>query len=620
MALDLAQETQEASRRFHQYSRIVRWLLSGTFKVVPRQLALPPALALVSFALEVGALFVMVRLVARLQPDHRPLSATSELATGNDSLLGLVYVPSPLAMALAVPALLLLAGIARYASRTIALGVEKKVARALTDDLLSKLGSLDSTLERWALFRRMPTSEIARAANVGPRISAAVVRLSLYKALNFFYLTAGLIMLAALSPPLLMFAIMIGLIGLVIAYPLNLRALRIGQAMEESATARAAALRQRLHTATGAATPKITPMQGQEQLERSEANFLDIVMKRLQVVELSNLVFSAVVAVSIGAFFWILVGGHSPHIFSYANLLVLLFALRYTLNGVSGIATFFTSVNRYLPNIMRLHALDTVLEGVKREIPRPSRDRTASISGSVAWALGDDCAGMRSGTIDKGGVYLIACPLGKREELAYQLLEILKGQRVAFSAMFDRLAETRKSANGASSNHVGKPTVNREAITWIQSILEDCDIHATPDQIAAAIAGENIPSGLQPSLINLLADARRQIDNGSQVISITTPDLLALEDTTNLLPKILDNFKDQILFIVVPWHDLMGEQTQFADCLFVSNGQRIVYAQQLSKMDSNDWRNAKQRYNAQTAAGTAEGLESADDIELSGQL
>ena len=409
----------EAASRARAYLALLGWLIGVAVRTCHRTMLASATASVVSIVLHGAALSILVRSVSAIQAaghlEHFPLL----------DLVGIeLPAPAPGALLALFVALFALGSLLGYVGRSIAIHLESVLYRHFTDHIVERLTVRDDDAQKLFKVMRRPAlgerHQLLRILMSDSRFPGVAVRLVLYNITHLGNIAVGLAVLVFHAPLLLPLIAAFALLAAAAMYPLTLRAARTTRRLEEYGAQRASYLKARLGSAldTTQSDPLVQVEMGGDGLEddfndvtalgdapAADApdglrDYLALLEERLRVTELSRVIMSSMVAAGIGLLVWLLFTYQELHIASASSLLVLLFGLRFVLMGIEGSMITLTTINRFLPHLVRLHAL---VEDLEREHRREAPDLSAEFGFlSGTW---------RDGAIEPGPANVAPGPL-----------------------------------------------------------------------------------------------------------------------------------------------------------------------------------------------------------------
>lgn len=372
--------------RARTYFALLGWLSGLTLRRFHRTVLLSACASVSGIALHGGALFILARAVGAMQAG----GAGDGLAP-IESLGVLLRAPGPSALLAAFVALFALGSLLGYLGRSSAIGLESALYRYFADSVIEQLAVKDDDARRpFKVLRRRHVlgtrHPLLKILVSDCRFPGVGVRLALFNITHLGNLVLGLLVLGLHAPLLLPLIATFALLAAIAMYPLSLRASRTTRALEASGAERVAYIKSRLGSALDTVQGD-TVRDGPTADEALDAEFDDVaaladapttaergaldgylalVEQRLRVTELSRVIMSAMAATGIGLLAWLLFAYPELHIASAGSLLVLLLGLRFVLIGIEGGMVTLTTLNRFLPHLLRLRALVQDLEHENR--------------------------------------------------------------------------------------------------------------------------------------------------------------------------------------------------------------------------------------------------------------
>lgn len=366
--------------RARTYFALLGWLFGLTLRRFHRTVLLSACASVCGIALHGGALFILARAVGAMQ-------AGGDSLTPIESLGLALHTPGPSALLAAFVALFALGSLLGYLGRSGAIGLESALYRYFADSVIEQLTVRDDDARRpFKVLRRRHVlgtrHPLLKILVSDCRFPGVGVRLALFNITHLGNLALGLLVLGLHAPLLLPLIATFALLAAIAMYPLSLRASRTTRQLEVSGAERVAYIKSRLgsalDTVQGDAVPD-APTAAEtldEEFDDVAAladapataergaldGYLALVEQRLRVTELSRVIMSAMAAAGIGLLVWLLFAYPELHIASAGSLLVLLFGLRFVLIGIEGGIVTLTTLNRFVPHLLRLQALVRDLE------------------------------------------------------------------------------------------------------------------------------------------------------------------------------------------------------------------------------------------------------------------
>lgn len=331
------------------------------------------------------SLALLARLVGDMQREGRLNSFPGLARLGLD-----LPAPSALAATAVFITVFTLGSVLTYLGRSTAIRLETLLYRHFADGIYDRLapaaadegGSIGGVYRRRSLGSRHALLKILLS---DCRFPGVVVRLSLFNIGHMGSVMLGLAVLSFHAPMLLPLVAAFALLALALLYPLTLAAARSTRELEALSARRTEYIRTRLGAALNG-QPADSRIDGLDDefagdIEEVEAripapasaaaldDYLLQVENRLRITEVSRALMSSLMAAGIGTLMWLLFAGQLAQVSSASSLLVLLFGLRFVLTGIEGSMVALTSINRYLPHLVRLHALARDLDHTEAALP-----------------------------------------------------------------------------------------------------------------------------------------------------------------------------------------------------------------------------------------------------------
>jgi len=266
-------------------------------------------------------------------------------------------------------------GYLAYCGRSVAIDLEERIYRRFVDaifDFLETIAVRARTASESAV--RLKSIEnnhaLLRVLLADARYAGVTVRLLLNNVLHLGYIAAGLAIIAIYEPVLLSFVGVFALVAGLLLYPLSLKGIASTRRLEESAPKRSIYLKNRLNRALGFRTEaqlrideeefielSNTVVERESRLDEAQENYLSAMTGRLRIIEYSRLVMALLIALAIPALILFAYSDSGESRLDYGAIFVLFFGLRFVLNGIEGFTVTVTSINRFLPNLVRLNSL-----------------------------------------------------------------------------------------------------------------------------------------------------------------------------------------------------------------------------------------------------------------------
>jgi len=599
----LRQAFENAAQRAIAYVQLFRWLLITGWRAFPFSIIASAATSASSIALQGLALGIVVGAVSQFQNQ-------GQLSTfpGLDRAGITVNDPHAATVIIAFVLLFIIASGLAYVGRSTAIRLESRMYRFFYDEVL---GYVDrQQVETSELFRQTPrqtesgaNAKILRVLLVDARFGGVILRLLLFNIIHFGNLLVGLLIITLFAPALLpligIFAIIAGLF----MYPLNLRAARTTRMLEEHGPKRSAMIKKRvgstaanepsddavvsdeddaLGTASiGAPSSEVSGADEDEVIDRH----LVLVENRLRILELSRSVMSILVACGIGALVWLLLARPGPAVVNYSSLLVLFFGLRFVMNGMEGVLVTVTSINRFLPNLLRLRELLLQLQAehsVAEKIGALSQesewhdfdDMTELEPSDVVWELRSPHLEPMRGRFRRGESYgLIGIEL-PRETAVAQLHALGRTARPPFNA---ELAEFEQARTERAC------TCDKADIDWILAVCAAGNIPLSAETAEHALNEQTVVAeGPIGHLVRFLRDCRSLAKRNMLIVVLDGNELFKMDQPG--VAKVCSLFPDSILFFFCSgvYRALNNSP---AKLLFLSDGKEIACAVSIAERD-----------------------------------
>ena len=608
--------------RLWRYQATLRWLVSLALTNSARRFIVSSVLSLISVALQILPILIVVRIIGIIETQGNFVLPKSEYLAKIIPDIDPVYI-SVLMVAIVV-LLVILAGYAKYLARIIALNIEKQITSLLVETLIEGLSCLTNSYKRWQFFDNFNQRDIMRDTSASTRFCGIAIRLLLYKIIEIFYLIAGLAILLVISPLAFSALVVVAILGTLISYPLNLEAVQLAHSLENMAGERGQMIQHRLQTAMdNKLTSNINQFSVEKQIQ-IESDFLNVFMGRWKILESSHFAFSSFFGVILGLFLWVLISSDAKEFLSYGNLILLFFAFRYTFIGYQGLITLITTINRFLPGIVRVKKMTEHLEKICQDKTPIKDSRMLKPGANIAWHIKTKISPSKSGKIHAGEIHLIMGHHTKPEDLIAQLLSILSDKHYEFANACDfGLASYEKFdqhdaivgiypvTSAVSAVEDNLPLL--DTINWIIDVLSELEIDISQEQVIKFLGEEDNLNLVHLALIRQLAAIHKQIMSGSGIVIINCKDAFNLVAKTPLIDILKRRMQDHIVIIFSSWQIFSPEfDVKDFNWIFVSEGSEITFASPGSKLSPRLWEVAENQYNSKKSTPAA----SAMDIEL----
>ncbi len=620
-----------AHYRAQAYFALLAWLVRFAFSRFAKPIGLSAAATACSVVFQGLALAIVVGAVGQLQD-------SGHLTTfpGVDRLGLHLPAPRPGLVIGSFVFVFVLGSMLAYYGRKRAIRLESDMYRYCyhtiveffsrhtenTTALLTTLWTRRIIAKRYALLRVL-TSDA--------RFAGVIVRLALFNITHLGNIAVGLLIIGLYAPVLLPVIGMFAVLAALFMYPLNLRATRSTRLLEEEAVRRSRLIRDKVGFLLGAKPampiafddPELQvdddlPVEdGGKEREEHEIidNFLHLMESRLMVLESSRILMGSMVGVGIGCMVWLMFADQHEGIISYSSLLVLFFGLRFVMNGIEGAMVTITSINRFLPHLLRLRDLVnglTTLQAwptgdsgsndgrIRREAtlvnpittsPRSLPARQAH--GGLPFAL--NTAGLQQieSSFAPGEVYALQTPAQVQRSAGEQIRLLLRARDTTIEAV--------------SPSAVQSLTDHEEA-EWLARVMAEANRVASPtppgrdesaaddDQLAAYLAGCLRHARESASLVVVLDGfvLRRLSPRG--MLAVTR---LFAASTVFVHSHVLDDLRAN-----VPSGELLVSDGQNILCLLDAVSIRPQARDFIDSLCGGDWKAGRQRYEA-AAAGFA---------------
>ncbi|GEM_PF-2844559 len=603
------------------YVSLLGWLFSIALKQFAWRIFLSSISTASSIACQGFSFGIIVGAVGQLQTSGRLTSFPGidrlgiELAAPNPNLVIAVFV-----------VLFFLGGALNYASRSIAIRLDSRVYRYFFAEIGAYFGrktEVDTALLHTIRTRVRIASKysVLRVLNTDARFAGVIVRLGLYNISHLGSIAIGLSIIALYAPLLLPLIGLFALFAAFMTYPLNLRATRTTRMLEVQAPKRSAAIREKVNNfLAGNSAPEVAFLGDDEMFEDPDAGidagnnargnkddeeneaeiisgFHRLVENRLLVLESSRIVMSSMVGVGIGFLVWLMFSEQHQGMVSYSSLLVLFFGLRFVMNGLEGLMVTVTSVNRFLPHLIRLHELMREIDGSQTP-PDISASRGASqtsvetppspSSGNQAvlnWGIETGGLQATQGDFLAGGVYAMLGPTDPGEASERQMTA---------------LTNTNSDVIFVRATGVDVDALSERERSWLTTVMEGTGSQNTSAENSATDSA--MRAELPNYLCACLEHARRPpallLLEGAYVYELSATGIAAIRQL----------FPTSAICIVSDSLDKTLAKSPARD-LFVSDGKQIVCAVDMKTVNSaagdfiraichGDWRDGRRRYEA----------------------
>jgi len=397
-----------ARYRASAYGELIGWVVRLAFRGFAISIVISVAATATSIFCQGLSLAMVVGAVSQLQ-EHGHLVSFPGL-----SKLGLDLPPPSSSGFIVLFVLVFLLGSAlAYVGRHRAIRLESDLYRfnyhALTE-FFTRDTETSPALFKILWMRRTVarTQPIMRIILGDARFAGVVTRLGLFNVTHVGNIIVGIVIIGLFAPVLLPLIALFALISTAFMYPLNLRASKSTRLLEEEAARRSRVVRDKVaflitnkdhaalalddqsdeelggfgeneaiapdpalaspetpdeETASSAEGPTHEEVEEPEPDEKQIIDgFLHLAESRLLILETSRILMSSMVGIGIGFLVWLMFSDSHEGVISYSSLLVLFFGLRFVMNGIEGAMVTMTSINRFLPNLLRLRELIRKLE------------------------------------------------------------------------------------------------------------------------------------------------------------------------------------------------------------------------------------------------------------------
>lgn len=482
--------------------------------------------------------------------------------------IGLEWTDPPVvSLVLAVTALMMLAGIARFVSRHIAIRIEGRVYTRIARNLLEAASEPMSLLEAYQRRKTLAAAALQRAVLLDARFCGVAIRVLLYNVTQLGQLAVGLGILLVVAPALLAGVGLLVVLGIALVYPLNLHAIQISRSLEREAIARGADIRDSVDEALqyrrgAASSPNLSASPG-------FSRHSDLWSSRLRVIELSRLTMAVVLAVALGLFVWYGMGTSGPTV--HNNVLAAFVGFYFAVLGVQGLAVTATIINRFLPNILRVYRVRQLLV-TQHTDDHKSGSGSRRINGvtKMPWRI-DDSAGATVGS-QQTGVFAVGEVYGlvtRKRDLVltmFQVIDILSGNKRGFADVCEtylRLLEQNARDRPANPDD--------EELDWIVGVMAASDLETKPDRARALLAANREPGDRASTVAHFLNDVANLRRLPSPLAFIDGTELLGLGHAG--ANRVCEALQDKIAFFYT--NNLAALQSSPAKQLFVSDGSNI---------------------------------------------
>lgn len=596
VGLDIA---RRARARLTRYLVVGRWLFSVIRKFARAPFYFVPVLSVAALALQIASLALAARFIGHFQTGASTTHVNGELTSTPGG---------PLAIAAIIAILLALSGLARYRAGKLAIQAYSDVAIGLTGKVLEAIQALPGVLEKWRLLKATGRRDLLRIVSTDVNRCGLATRILLANTINLFFLVAGLVFFLWASPAIFGGLLVIAVIGAVLAYPLNLKAVAVANAADAARRGHKGLLSDYLDATLGTASGALARMRDGEAVS-AERRFLVTLTDRYAVIESSRFVLSILFALVIGAILALVVLDKGHLLFDYTRLLVLFIAFRFTYQGLQGLLICATTINRFLPAMLRV---ENLLSQVDR-----SRDLARAVGSAkepkaletrapaFRWKIEADNSPLRSGALEPGRLHIIVERAKASPDVVFRLLDILTADQARFARQFVdgevQAPPTLSEDGGRATAQIG-PTSAPPIEPWIEAALRDL----SADAACPAADGRQLT---RQHAVGLLSQIDAVAKRGAQLVVVRDGSLLSLPQSA--LDALTSRVADRAILVITPWVATL-RPTLRCGSLLVSNGHAFAFAAQCSAMTSESWERAHQVY-VRTARGN--GAASDDDID-----
>ncbi|MBX9608601.1 MAG: hypothetical protein K2Y51_20445 [Gammaproteobacteria bacterium] len=599
---------RDALWRARAYFALVAWFGRLTIRKCYRPMLSSATASTLGIVLHAAALGILVRAVAAMQSrselTHFPLL---------DSVGVLLPAPTTGTLLSLFVGLFAIGSVVGYVGRSIAINVECQLYLHFIDYIIERLKVAPDDVRRTVKILRRPLlsarHQLMRVLISDSRFPGVAARLALFNITHLGNIAVGLMVLAFHAPLLLPLIGAFALIAATAMYPLTLRAARTTRSLEEFSALRATYLKARLESAlegfradsemglgTGddilsqddddvpaLATPA-GPVTG-DTLER----YVSVLEQRLRVTELSRVTMSSMVAAGIGILVWLLYAYQDLHIASASSLLLLLFGLRFVLLGIEGSMVTLTSINRFIPHLVRLRALITDLDNeaagqgrgrhvefglqsgvwqADRILPLGARDLA---NRPLTWRLHTPEVQELSGSLEPGTVHCITGS-GMDVNGALEQFEAL------LMASGDASGQLVK-ALGTARQAVPRPTqameLRDEDADWLSRVLSSGGQVVSPDKVRRVARLEQPLNRPHIDILRALLQSLHLACEDSPIVAVDCGPLGRLNESGQILA--LGRFTGQtVLLVDADVRRALGRRGN--GLLFVSDGSALLCA------------------------------------------
>lgn len=568
-----------AALRLSYSRRVLIWLFTVAWRRERGRLLASATLGLASLALQIAPLMLFVHVVSHIEVASTAYQTPS---------IASIQFPHGTLILIAV-AMLIASGLAQYQSRILALKVEQNSTKSINASIISSISCFPGTYAAWRKGLGIDVARVFRVVLADSRSAAMVIRLALFNIVHAFYLFAGLAFLLFVSPILFAVTFAMSFLGLIVAYPLNVRAAKIGRDFRALGATRTVALQERIRHALSSAESKEPAYD--THTDEIDNPFLEMQVQRLSIVELTRLVFAVFFALMIGVFAWLLISRQNG-LPSVSMLLMLLFAFRYTISGFQGLMILSASINRHWPAIVATFGLINDLEHRSSRYPHRQTSSGNSKPTTFKWAIAEQSSPLREGTFGPGQSYFIVHPSDPPDDLGFLLLDRLVSHHEHFAKLYDESIAAFNAAlamrDKDASWKLGEPRDDADDLEWIAKFYANLGWPETTEKIALMLAGDR--SSKHPgNVARELAMLRRQIKSGSYLLHLRRPTLFKLDMTAQAAELLKQETKHHLVMATVPWRAWYGSSPTVAEFVLSTNGTSIVYSQISSSMAPSAW-------------------------------
>lgn len=572
----LSESASNLRARAGDFARVMAWIYRFAAKQDALRIIASAVLAIASVALQIASIFLIVRIMRKVQLSQPLIGERFDLA-------GYEWVANfaPHVFLIAAIALVCLAGLARFLSRSMAIEIDLKLNQALMDHILGQLRALHHQTVVTNLFRQHSLQAIMRSISSDIRFCSLVVRLTIFNALQFAYLVVGVGILIIYSPLLFgLFALFL-VPGILVMYPLNLSAVRRSEMFEKVAPQRGGIVQRSVKGALLARY--MDDANGPQNTADEELNseFLSLYGYRFRVMEISNFVVSIMFAAAIGIFLWLVLFGNAKELINLTNLVFLLFAFRYSYMGTQGIMVLSTAISRFFPGMVRVFNLVSTLQKLEKATQGIVLPSTANAVGerTFEWSVHQDDDEVVGGAFEPGQVHCVISPTLPGLVAVSPLINIVTGRRSEFAAQvmtsISRRPWRQIDQKGAADPDVMDAALTRALLTWVGKILSEGGMKITPKRIKEIAKSENTLYQPYHAAVSLLIGA--EIKSRSPHLIVLLDGDPFLQQPMNIRKAILRRMSGKIVFIYTSnrreLKPISGVQH-----FFISDGQHIVMA------------------------------------------